>query len=76
MTDDEAYAVRVLPNGRFLVGGDADGDAAVLKYGPKGGPVHSFGTNGVDSSGRIVAAGYHSNVTDPDQLAVARFLGS
>jgi uncharacterized delta-60 repeat protein len=44
---DSAWDIELLAHGQFLVGGQAGSDFAVVKYGPKGGPVASFGNGGI-----------------------------
>lgn len=87
---DAGWDIDVLPNGQFLVGGEANGDAAVVKFGPKGGLVHSFGTNGaatvhshngslfgralaVQGNGKILETGFIQGTGGNFAILLARF---
>ena len=83
-------AVRLLADGRILLGGRAGEQFALTRLMPDGDLDRSFGVDGVnvssppassaitamdlDGQGRIVVAGTASNINGENQLALARYL--
>jgi uncharacterized delta-60 repeat protein len=70
--DDEAYAVKILPNGKILVAGQAGSNIAIARYTPNGTLDSAFG----GGDGKVVTdvTPQQDSVWDIELLAGGRFL--
>lgn len=72
---DQAYAMVIQPDGRILVGGEAEATSnsyfALARYNTDGSPDNSFGINGKVTTGFFSYSGIHSIALTADNKIVA-----